>query len=242
MALPSERRAAGSAGAVRRELEVRSTTEFRLENPPSRDHRTGRDAQTPMDEHPSPFRAVVPWETAPGRRGGTTVSGGSDDLGSLACSWRAGPREDAVKEIAKTTALVVLGFLYVVLALHRPEIPKPEEHPVELNPAFIALKNELAKSKEALAAAQAELKAYKAAVAAAAAEKEREAKWTAAAEAEARGALRTASKLYDDYAKNYPESKQAPLAARKAKKLLADFEAAKASPSAATAAVPTATP
>jgi len=133
-----------------------------------------------------------------------------------------------VKETAKTIALWVLAFLYVVLALRRPEVPRPDEHPVELSPAFVALKNELARANQALATAQIELKAYKAAAAAAALDREREARWAAAADAEARGALRTASKLYDDYARAYPESKQAPLATRRAAKLLADFQAKKA--------------
>ncbi len=60
------------------------------------------------------------------------------------------------------------------------------------------------------------------------ADKEREAKWAAASDAEARGALRTASKLYDEYAKSYPGSKQAALATAKAKSLLAQLEARKA--------------
>ncbi len=145
-------------------------------------------------------------------------------------------------ETAKTVALVVLGFLYVVLALHRPEIPKPIEHPVELSPAYVALKNELARTTEALAASQRELSAQKAAAAEAAAEREREAKWAAATDAEARGALRTASKLYDEYAKSYPESKQAQLATRKAKKLMADSEAARAGAAAGAASPPAATP
>jgi hypothetical protein len=144
-------------------------------------------------------------------------------------------------ETAKTIALLVLGFLLVVLALHEPEVPKPVEHPVELSPAFVALKNELAKAKEALAAAQTENKAYKAALAEAAAEKERQANWIAAADAEARGALRTASKLYDEYATKYPGSKQAQLAMSKAKKLLADFEARR-SGAAVEATVETRTP
>ncbi len=146
-----------------------------------------------------------------------------------------------MKETAKTVALVVLGFFYVVLALHRPEIPKPQQPHVELDPAFIAVESELARTKGALATAQTELKTYKAAVAEAAAEREREAKWAAATDAEARGALRTASKLYDEYAKSYPTSKQAQVATRKAKKLLADLEAKKASPAAETPAA-TATP
>jgi hypothetical protein len=79
-------------------------------------------------------------------------------------------------------------------------------------------------------------------VAEAAAEREREAKWAAAADAEARGALRTASRLYDEYAKSYPTSKQAQLAARKATKLLADFEARKAGPTAETTAAQTKPP
>ena len=113
-----------------------------------------------------------------------------------------------MKETAKTIALLVLGFLYVLLALHQPEIPKAVEHPVELSPAFIAMEDELAKAKEALTAAKTELQTYKAAAAEAAAEKEREAKWAAAGDAEARGALRTASKLYDDYAKTYPDRRR----------------------------------
>lgn len=141
-----------------------------------------------------------------------------------------------MKETAKTIALLVLGFLYVLLALHQPEIPKAVEHPVELSPAFIAMEDELAKAKEALTAAKTELQTYKAAAAEAAAEKEREAKWAAAGDAEARGALRTASKLYDDYAKTYPGSKKVQLATWKAKKLLADFEARKANPAAETPA------
>ncbi len=146
-----------------------------------------------------------------------------------------------MKETAKTVALWILGFFYVVLALHKPAIPKPDEHPVELTPAFVALKTELANANQAAATARTELERYKAAAAEAAAEKQREAKWTAAADAETRGALRTASKLYDEYAKSYPASKQAPLASRKAIKLLADFEAKKASLAADAPAAPTKT-
>jgi septal ring factor EnvC (AmiA/AmiB activator) len=145
-------------------------------------------------------------------------------------------------ETAKTIALLVLGFLFIVLALHQPEIPKPTEHPVELSPAYIAVKNELAKTTEALTVAQRELKAQKAAAAEAAAEREREAKWAAATDAEARGALRTASKLYEEYAKAYPESKQAQLATRKAKKTLADSEAARGNAAAGAPSAPTTTP
>jgi len=147
-------------------------------------------------------------------------------------------REGAVMETAKTIALWVLAFLYVVLALHRPEVPRPDEHPVELSPAYVALKTELARANEAAARAQSELRAYKAAAAAAALEKERETRWAAAADAEARGALRTASKLYDDYARSYPDSKQAALATRRAAKLLADFQAKKASVTAEGPAAP----
>ena len=77
--------------------------------------------------------------------------------------------------------------------------------------------------------AKIELRTYRAAAVEAAAEKERQAKWAAATDAEARGALRTASKLYDDYARSYPGARLTEQATRKAKKLLADFEAKKAS-------------